>query len=239
MITELVLFSLLGLLVDESEEFWKAVKEGDLAGVSAGLAGRPSLAAARTDEGVSAPLLALYHQKRDVADLLLPRKEELEPLDVFEAAAFGRAERLKAILDSDPSLANAYAPDGFYPLGLAAFFAHEEAAKLLLARGADPDLAARNTMKVRAIHAAAASGSLPIVRALLQAGADVNAPQERGFTPLHEAAMTGKLELLRVLLDHGADPELRTEEGKTALDLARAGNEDAIVELMTSLRPGR
>jgi ankyrin repeat protein len=105
---------------------------------------------------------------------------------------------------------------------------------LLLARGADPNLAARNPMKVRAIHAAAASGSLSIVRALIEAGADVNAPQEKGFTPLHEAAATGKLELVRILLDHGASPDQTTEDGKSALDLARDEKQDAVVDLLTS-----
>jgi ankyrin repeat protein len=94
-------------------------------------------------------------------------------------------------------------------------------------------------MKVRAIHAASASGSLSIVRALLEAGADVNALQEKGFTPLHEAAATGKLELLRLLLDHGANAELQTEDGKSALDLARDEKEDAIVELLTRRSGGR
>jgi ankyrin repeat protein len=239
MISEMVLFLILGLIVDGSEDFWKAVKEGDLPRVQSLVAASPSLAALRTDKRVSAPLLALYYQKLEVADFLASRKDAVDPLDVFEAAAFGRTERLKAILDREASLANAYASDGFYPLGLAAFYGHEEAAKLLLAKGADPNLAARNAMKVRAIHAASASGSLSIVRALLEAGADVNALQEKGFTPLHEAAATGKLELLRLLLDHGANAELQTEDGKSALDLARDEKEDAIVELLTRRSGGR
>lgn len=235
MITEMVLFLILGLIVDGSEDFWKAVKEGDLPRVQSLVAASPSLAALRTDKGVSAPLLALYYQKREVADFLVSRKDEVEPLDVFEAAAFGRTERLKAILDEEASTANAYASDGFYPLGLAAFYGHEEAAKLLLAKGADPNLAARNPMKVRAIHAASASGNLSIVRALLEAGADVNAPQEKGFTPLHEAAATGKLDLLRILLSHGANLEQKTEDGKSALDLARGQKQDAIVDVLASV----
>jgi len=229
----------LGVILQGSEDFWSAVKAGDRERVSSLVEASPKLAAARTDKGVSAPLLALYHQKPEIADLLVARKEGLEPLDVFEAAAFGRTGRLKAILDEGASMANAYASDGFYPLGLAAFYGHEEAANLLLSRGADPDLAARNPMKVRAIHAASASGSVSIVRALLEAGADVNAPQEKGFTPLHEAASTGNLELLRILLAHGAKRDLPTEDGRTALDLARDGNHEAVVELLSPLSPQR
>jgi ankyrin repeat protein len=227
----------LGLILQGPEDFWSAVKAGDGERVSALIAASPTLAAARTDKGVSAPLLALYHQRRELAEMLVGRKEAFEPLDVFEAAAFGRAGRLKAILDEEASMANAYASDGFFPLGLAAFYGHEEAVKLLLSRGADPDLAARNPMKVRAIHAASASSSLSIVEALLEAGADVNAPQEKGFTALHEAASTGNLELLRILLEHGANRELATDDGKTALDLAREQKQEESVELLAPLSP--
>lgn len=226
-------FLILGLVMDGSADFLDAIKEGNLAKVQSLLTASPSLVTVRTDKGVSAPLLALYHQKREVADFLVTRKEEVEPLDVFEAAAFGRLERLKTILDADASSTNAYAADGFYPLGLAAFFGRDEAVDVLLARRADPNLAARNAMKVRAIHAAAAAGKVGIARALLDAGAEVDAVQEKGFTALHEAAMTGKLELARLLLEHGASVNLATEDGRTALDIAREAKQDAMVELLT------
>jgi hypothetical protein len=103
MIAEMIAFAILGLILDGSEDFWRAVKEGDLPKVQSLLAASPSLAAVRTDKGVSAPLLALYHRKQEIAGLLLERKEAIEPLDVFEAAAFGRTERLKAIDFEPPS----------------------------------------------------------------------------------------------------------------------------------------
>jgi hypothetical protein len=158
----------------------------------------PSLAAARNESGVSAPLLALYHRKRRPPNSSCP--EGALALDVFEAAAFGKTARLRYCSTEDPALVDAYATDGFFP-GLAAFFAHEEAVRLLLARGASPNLAARNAMKVAAIHAASASGSLGIALSLIEAGADVNAVQQAGFTPLHAAAMTGQLDLANPCAD--------------------------------------
>lgn len=215
-------------------ELWSAVGAGDRVKVKRLVEASPRLAGIRNEEDVSLPLFALYHRRQEIADWLLRRKESLAPLDVFEAAAFGRVHRLREILRAEPELANAYAGDGFFPLGLAAFFGQEQAVKMLLARGADPNLAAHNRMKVRALHAAAASRSLSIAKVLIEAGADVNARQQAGFTPLQEAASNGQLELVRLLVDHGASLEDKAEDGRTALEMAREKNHPATVDFLTA-----
>jgi ankyrin repeat protein len=214
-------------------DFLAEVTGSDVSRVRALVEVSPPLAAARNENGVSAPLLALYHRKRETAEFLVLRKEAITPLDVFEAAAFGRTAQLEAILDEEPTLVDAFAADGFFPLGLAAFYGHEKAVRLLLARGASPNLAARNAMKVAAIHAASAAGSVPIALALIEAGADVNAVQQAGFTPLHAAAMTGQLDLAKLLLDRGADPNAKTDDGRTALAMARDAKQQAVIHLLS------
>ena len=58
-----------------------------------------------------------------------------------------------------------YAPDGFTPVALAAFFGQPAAVKALIAAGADVNAAAKNGLKVAALHAAVAGGKLDIVQA--------------------------------------------------------------------------
>jgi uncharacterized protein len=161
---------------------------------------------------------ALYEGDRERADRLLAERDEV---DVFEAAAFGRVDRLRELLDHDPGLANAFSPDGFTALHFAAFFAQPAAAALLLERNADPSARTRNEMNLEPLHSAAAADQTEIARLLLDAGADPNARQEGGFVPLHAAAHSGNTELAESLLDHGADRSVATDDGRTAAGIAR------------------
>jgi uncharacterized protein len=128
---------------------------------------------------------------------------------VFEASAAGRAERVRELLDEDPSLANAWADDGFQPLGLASFFGHVEAARLLVERGAEVNSASRNDMKVMPLHSAVATGDpdarYELAKLLLEHGADPNARQQDDYTPLMAAEHHGDERLRGLLIEHGAE----------------------------------
>jgi ankyrin repeat protein len=144
---------------------------------------------------------ALYRGERERAEELAPPDEEL---DVFGAAALGRAQRVRALLDGDPGLASAFAPDGFHPLGLAVFFGHPETAALLVERGADVSARSRNDFGVTPLHSACAARDVASVRLLLERGADPNVEQPSGFTPLDAAREHGDPELERLLREFGA-----------------------------------
>ena len=55
---------------------------------------------------------------------------------------------------------------------------------------------------------------------LIEAGADPNAQNMDGATPLHRAVRTRCAGAVRALLDHGADPAIRNKNGSTAMQLA-------------------
>ncbi|HEY6066557.1 MAG TPA: ankyrin repeat domain-containing protein [Thermoanaerobaculia bacterium] len=215
--------------MEETGRLFDAIRKGDADEVSRLVDANPSLLAAKV-AGASPLLTAVYHRRSAIARLLVAKGA---PLDVFEASAVGDVETLRRLLREEPSRANAVAPDGFTPLGLAAFFGHVEAARLLLATGADPKLAATNPTKVAPLHSAIAGGHVEIVRELLAHGADVHARQEGGFTPLHGAAVDGGEEAIRLLLAHGADRAARTDAGKTPAELARERGKTSAADLLS------
>jgi ankyrin repeat protein len=176
--------------------------------------------------------VALYNGEPEIAKDFLARGPQL---DIFEASAAGATSRVNELLDGDRSLANAYARDGFTPLGLAAFFKRRDVVAVLLRRGADPNAVARHPFKVAPIHSAVADGAdVEIVRLLVEAGAAVNVKQRHGWTPLHGAAHEGDLELVRYLLDHGADHTATNDKGKTPADAARERGHEAVARFLAS-----
>ena len=153
-------------------------------------------------------LQAIYRGDRAEAERLAAGKE----LDVFEAAALGRTDRLRELLDSDPALANTFGDDGFHPVGLACFFGNVDAARLLMERGAHVNLLATNEhIQTNALHAAAASEGkdeatrYELVQLALEHGADPNVAQGKGdFRALDAARQNGDTRVEQLLLDHGA-----------------------------------
>jgi ankyrin repeat protein len=138
-------------------------------------------------------------------------------LNIFEAAATGQTARVRELLAGNPALLNAYAPDGFHPLGLAAFFGNKTTVEALLQAGADVNQQSRESMKVSALHSASAARRPDIAALLLAKGANPNLRAEGGVTVFHEAAATGKIEIAELLLESGGDINAADDSGKTPL----------------------
>jgi ankyrin repeat protein len=119
------------------------------------------------------------------------------------------------------------------PLQLAAQTGNMRFATMLISAGARVD--ATGASRRTALHFAVYH--LDMMRFLLQAGADVNARDAQGASPLDEAAWNGSLDAAALLLAHGArlnEPD--TQTGATPLNEAAYRGRAEIVQYLLMLR---
>lgn len=132
-------------------------------------------------------------------------------VDIGMAAVKGDLERVRELLDQDPSLANRVSDYGSYYLGCgapiknAAAEGHIEVVKLLLARGADPNLPEEGIApRGHALYSAVANGHYEIAKLLLEHGAYPNVEVESSADTLSRAIMSGDQKMIDLLCSYGA-----------------------------------
>ena len=206
-----------------SQPFLKLIQTGNTVEIAAAVDADPSLVEMRDPQGISVLTWSVYYGQQIVRDYLLAKLAARGVLlDVFEAAAVGDVLRLQDILAADPAAAHSFSADGWTPLHLAAAFGTPQAVDLLLQHGAQIDAVSKNAQRNQALHAAASIGRNPeIVRLLLGHGADPNATQVSGFTPLFSVVTANRRDLAEMLVESGARVHHRSDLDKTAADFAR------------------
>ncbi|QPG99202.1 hypothetical protein C2857_001187 [Epichloe festucae Fl1] len=95
-----------------------------------------------------------------------------------------------------------------------------DVARLLLESNPPASTRVRDRRGQYPIHRAAAVGSVPMVKLLLQNRSPLNPTDIEGYTPLHHAVAEGHGDVAIALLKEGADFTLKNAEDKSALDLA-------------------
>ena len=193
------------------------IQTGNSAELNALLKANPKLAGIQTSLKVSPLMLCCYYKQPELSEIIL---RHVESITFFEASALGKKDIVDEALIENSDLVHNFSDDGFTPLGLASYFGNEDVARLLLLKGADPNVSSKNGYNVYPIHSAVAANYDMIAKMLIEAGADVNVVQMSGATPLHSAAQNGNIELIIVLLEAGANVNALTEDGKTAADKA-------------------
>jgi uncharacterized protein len=215
-----------------SQHFFDLIRQGKTAEIAEAVEAQPSVAKSRDAQGISALMLAVYTQQPVIRDFLLTH---LKDLDIFEAAAVGNCDRLCHLLAEDAMSARAVSPDGWTPLHLAAAFSNAEPVTLLLEHGAHVHQFSHNPLRNQPLHACIAlNNSVEVVCVLLECGADVNATQHGGYTPLLQAAAAGKKDLVLLLLEHSARPDCVCDRGKSAADYARERGHTEVAEILAS-----
>jgi ankyrin repeat protein len=218
------------------------------AGVSAAApagAGATPAPAAILVAAQSGDLMKLKALLKDSPDLVLSRdKNGATPLHL--AGGYGHKDLVELLLASKAEV-NAKDNSGTTPLYFAALYGHADVAKLLIANKADVN--ARDSHGQTPLHGASLMGHRDVAELLLVHHADINARADNGTTPLHAAAagqfLLGnkseaskeQIELIRLLLANKADPSLEDHYNASPLGFALlAGNLAAAREIANALR---
>lgn len=176
---------------------------------------------------------------------------------LFDAIRAGDLDKVRDLLDADPSLAGSSNEAGISPVLASVYSGRAPIRELLLSRGAQlgladaaaigsldrvRDLVQNHHESPRALSSdgfpvvalACVFGHLEVARYLAAQGADVNAPASNatGYTALTGAVTSGHTPVVQWLLELGADPNYRYGPGYTPLLAAAANGHLDIVKLL-------
>ena len=132
-------------------------------------------------------------------------------VDVWMAAWNGDLGRVRELIDTEPSLVNrnngynSYYPGCGSPLKNAAAGGHIDVVRLLLERGADPNLPQEHIApNGHALYSAVYNGHHEIAKLLLEHGANPDAPVESSADAVWIAIGSGDRRMIALLASHGA-----------------------------------
>lgn len=200
--------------------------------VRAFLAREPESAHLAREDKRTAIFFPCFTGSIEILDLLLAEEAEVDVRDengwrpVHAAASAGHVACLSRLLERGAALEPGDAPGGTTLLHLAARNGHVEMLRYLLhERRLEPFVT--DAVRWTPLHLAASLDQAAAIRVLVEAGADLEAKLDDGWTPLHLAAQ-GHPEAVSALLDTKADLEARLYNHWTPLHLASSGNHAAI-----------
>ena len=200
--------------------------------------------------GASPLHVAVFRDDRQLVKVLIAAGVKVDARDdggrtaLHWAAFMGRSYELATLITVPGIDLDAVDKAGRTALSWAVETCHTEAADLLRAHGArtppafaKPKSACAGAAEA-SLHTAAGTTNMLVARSRLAAGADVNARDALGRTPLHVArtgAIGVPLELYKLLLDKGADVSARDAMGRTPLHAAYDIDESAAVSHFAEL----
>jgi uncharacterized protein len=229
----------------------EAAVAGDAAKAAAILNAVPSLLGQANMFGAQAIHAATYAGHPEIVDLLTV--DDIE-IDGFLAAELGNLRGLARAIKTVPGFVAARDGRGMTALHGACYWGCLDAARLLLAAGADVSAVSQDGfLGIHPLGSAVATTPgvpnpsddeamvLALVDLLLDARAEVNARRRDGLTALHTAAYRGQLQVIRRLVARGADLSIEghvgtgAHAGHTPADMAESQGEVEAARLLREL----
>jgi ankyrin repeat protein len=164
-----------------------------------------ALVDARPFDGVTALIAAVRADRQEVAELLIRNNAAIDVADYY----------------------------GGTPLIYTAAYNLDTLADMLLYYGADVNFRSPADSSAP-LNISALNGSISIAINFISQGADVNATDVLGYTPLMIAIQQNDTAMVHLLLDNGADIDILNYQGYSALHIASEKGESEIIKLLLS-----
>lgn len=148
------------------------------------------------------------------------------PRTIFDLAAEGDTDGVRALIDENPERLHLCDESGWTALHHAAYNDHAALIGYLLEAGADANAVGEG--ECAPIHVVATDGSPASLAKLIEGGADVSIPDDTGATALHFAALNKRVDMARALIGHGAPVNMKDAQADTPLDIASRFNDEAL-----------
>ena len=158
------------------------------------------------------------------AEIIAKAERSVEPLEV--AVEYGAIEIVQMLVVASlatPEPASISTPEAM---------SEQTATSTPTPRTINPALSKAGFMGNTLLHDAIEEGDADLVRALVEAGADINKEGFMSATPLHDAIEKGNAEIVQILVDAGADINKGGHMGTTPLGLAIEKGDDEIVKIL-------
>ncbi|MEE9442359.1 MAG: ankyrin repeat domain-containing protein [candidate division Zixibacteria bacterium] len=134
---------------------------------------------------------------------------------IHDAAAAGDIEKVKKLIEDNPTSAGSFDNVRLLPIHWAALNGHLEVVRLLIEQGTG--VSAGDGDNTTPLICAVGRGHLDVVKYLIQQGASVDERDNYGNTPMLSATRSGSVEVVAYLAEHGGNLDEKTEHGSTLL----------------------
>lgn len=215
------------LAVKQSLDIHAVLKKGDIQSVKSLIEANPKLIY-ETDPAIGHNLLeaAISLKQKEVVECILKLDSSLanvrltgNALPLHVALSCDENDEIVRLMLAHTRDIDALDLQNRTPLVVACQHGYFEIVELLIQKGARVDKSI-NGSNMSILHYQAASGRSNAVKMLISRGADVNAQDDHGYTPLHYACRNDNPTVAEILIENGARCDLKNRNGQTPRDLA-------------------